>query len=287
MKKNFLSFVLGTMLFSAPAFATDLYLIGDATSAGWTIESAVQMYDTVTPNVFTWTGDLKIGELKFLTQKDAWIPSYGPVTIDEEMVTGDVDLLLRDKDEEGTDHKFKVTACGWYTLTIDLTDAEKPSLNVSVFYPSTMYLIGDAVGGWDWDNNSQEMTSIEEGVFGWTGSLSEGEFKFFEIKYDFTSTSYGATIDSTAVTIPGEYVLEKLGSDDKKFIATAGSAKITVDLKQMKLILEQNSTSLIDVTEKDNAVMIFDMTGSPRAHMEKGGIYIIKQGSKTTKVVSQ
>ena len=73
MKKNFLSFVLGTMLFSAPAFATDLYLIGDATSAGWTIESAVQMYDTVTPNVFTWTGDLKIGELKFLTQKDAWI----------------------------------------------------------------------------------------------------------------------------------------------------------------------------------------------------------------------
>lgn len=283
MKKNFLPLILGAMLVSAPVFAEDLFLIGDATSAGWSLDDAVQMTET-SPNVFEWTGDLKIGELKFLKQKDAWIPSLGPVTVDEPMEKGTVDLLLRDEDTEGTDHKFKVTACGWYTLKADLNDT---TLTVSVFYPSTMYLIGDAVGGWDWDNNSQEMTSIEEGVFGWTGSLSEGEFKFFEIKYDFTSTSYGATIDSTAVTIPGEYVLEKLGSDDKKFIATAGSAKITVDLKQMKLILEQNSTSLIDVTEKDNAVMIFDMTGSPRAHMEKGGIYIIKQGSKTTKVVSQ
>lgn len=283
MKKNFLPLILGAMLVSAPVFAEDLFLIGDATSAGWSLDDAVQMTET-SPNVFEWTGDLKIGELKFLKQKDAWIPSLGPVTVDEPMEKGTVDLFLRDEDTEGTDHKFKVTACGWYTLKADLNDT---TLTVSVFYPSTMYLIGDAVGGWDWDNNSQEMTSIEEGVFGWTGSLSEGEFKFFEIKYDFTSTAYGATVDSTAVTIPGEYVLEKLGGEDKKFIATAGSAKITVDLKQMKLILEQNSTSLIDITEKDNAVMIFDLTGSPRAHMEKGGIYIIKQGSKTTKVVSQ
>ncbi len=287
MKKHFLSFVLGAMLLSAPVFATELYLIGDATSAGWTIESAVQMYDTVTPNVFTWSGDLKIGELKFLTQKDAWIPSYGPVTVDEEMVEGTVDLLLRDKNEMGTDHKFKVTACGWYTLVVDLTDAEKPSLNVSVFYPSTMYLIGPAVGGWNWDDFGQEMNREEEGVFTWKGDLKEGEFKFFEQK-NFVATAYGANIDSTEVEVPGEYVLEKLSAVDKKYLANEGHVKLTLDLKQMKLIAEKDSTTAVEnVSEIGNTTRIYDLRGMVCPRMEKGNIYIVKQGSKTSKVILQ
>lgn len=286
MKKHFLSFVLGAMLVSAPVFATDLYLIGDATSAGWTIESAVQMTET-SENVFEWSGDLKIGELKFLTQKDAWIPSYGPVTVDEEMVTGDVDLQYREDDETpGSDHKFKVTACGWYTLVVDLTDAEKPSLSVSVFYPSTMYLIGPAVGGWSWDDNGQQMSAEEEGIFTWKGSLSAGEFKFFEQK-DFGATAYGANVADTEVAVPGEYELEKLGSDDKKFIATEGLVILTLDLKQMKLIAKTDSTTGLENVTETSSTIIYDLRGLVCPRMEKGGVYILKQGNKSTKVIAQ
>ena len=283
MKKNFLSFVLGTMLFSAPVFATDLYLIGDATSAGWSLENAPMMTEKET-NVFEWTGDLKIGELKFLRQNDAWIPSYGPVTVDEPMVEGTVGLQFRETDEEGTDHKFKVTACGWYTLKVDLNDT---TLTVSVFYPESMFIIGPAVGGWSWDDNGKTMSVTDRGIFTWKGSLVAGEFKFFEQK-DFGATAYGANIDATEVIIPGEYEVEKLGSDDKKFNATEGCVKLTLDLKQMKLIAETDSTtSLENVTEDGRIFIYYNMQGMVCPRMEKGGIYIIKQGSKTTKVVSQ
>lgn len=285
MKKHFLSFVLGAMLVSAPVFATDLYLIGDATSAGWSLESAVQMNET-SADVFEWTGDLKIGELKFLTQNDAWIPSYGPVTIDEPMVTGDVDLLLRDQDEEGTDHKFKVEACGWYTLKVDLSDAENPTLSVSVFYPEAMFIIGPAVGGWSWDDNGQQMSSEEEGIFTWKGSLSAGEFKFFEQK-DFGATAYGANVADTELAVPGEYILEKLGSDDKKFIATEGLVKLTLDLKQMKLIAETDSTTALEDVVATGRTIIYDLRGMVCPRMEKGGVYILKQGNKTSKVITQ
>lgn len=281
MKKHFLSFVLGAMLFSAPVFADNLYLIGDATSAGWSLDDAVQMTET-SSNVFEWTGDLKIGELKFLKQKDAWVPSFGPVTVDEPMVEGTVDLQFRETEGDGTDHKFKVTACGWYTLKVNLNDT---SITVSVFYPETMYIIGDAVGGWNWETNAKVMSSTEKGIFTWTGSLSVGEFKFFEQK-DFGSTAYGANVANTQITVPGEYVLEKLGSDDKKFIANEGRVKLTLDLKQMKLIVETDTaTALENVLEIGTTTLIYDLRGMVCPRMEKGGVYIVKQGSKTTKVI--
>lgn len=282
MKKFFLSLVLGAMLFSAPVFADNLYLIGDATSAGWSLDDAVVMAES-SSNVFEWTGDLKIGELKFLKQKNAWVPSFGPLTIDEPMVVGTVDLQFRETEGEGTDHKFKVEACGWYTLKVNLNDT---SLTVSVFYPETMYIIGPAVGGWSMDENAQTMTSTSAGIFTWKGTLAAGELKFFEQK-DFGATAYGATVANAAISVPGQFAMEKLGGEDKKFVATAGNAKLTVDLKQMKLIVEDIATGITDAMEQDGEMMIFDLTGVQRAQMEKGGIYIVKKGNKTQKVICQ
>ena len=44
-----------------------VYLIGDASPAGWTIANAIPMTVSSDPSVFTWTGNLIAGEIKFPT----------------------------------------------------------------------------------------------------------------------------------------------------------------------------------------------------------------------------
>ena len=45
-------------------------MIGSATDAGWDINNPITMaVDNSNPNVFTWEGDLKAGELKFSCDK--------------------------------------------------------------------------------------------------------------------------------------------------------------------------------------------------------------------------
>ena len=43
-----------------------IYMVGDATPAGWTIGDATPMQTTDNPYVFTWKGTLNAGELKLL-----------------------------------------------------------------------------------------------------------------------------------------------------------------------------------------------------------------------------
>ena len=288
MKAQFFSVVLAALL-AVPSFATDLYMIGDATSAGWNLDQAIQMTESET-NVFEWVGDLRIGELKFLTQTDAWIPSYGPVTVDEPMVEGEIALLLRDGDTEGSDHKFKVGACGWYTLIVNLN--EEPKITVSVFYPETMFIIGPAVGGWSWDDNAQQMQATDErGVFIWRGNLSEGEMKFFEQK-DFISTAYGAREANTAISVDAEFDLEKLGEEDKKFIACEGEMTLVLNLRTMQLITSPNATSLTTVMI-DSRCEVYTLTGTMLMQAENDevvrslnpGMYIIRRGNNTEKVI--
>ena len=287
MKAQFFSIVLAALL-TVPSFATDLYMIGDATSAGWNLDQAIQMTETET-NVFEWVGDLRIGELKFLTQTDAWIPSYGPVTVDEPMVEGETALLLRAEETEGSDHKFKVGACGWYTLIVNLN--EEPKITVSVFYPESMFIIGPAVGGWSWDDNAQQMQATKErGVFIWRGLLSEGEMKFFEFP-DFGSTAYGAREANTAISLDATFDLEKLGEEDKKFIACEGDTKLVLNLRTMQLITSQ-ATSLATVMT-DSRCEVYTLTGTLLMQAENDevvrslnpGMYIIRRGSHTEKVI--
>ena len=63
----------------------ELYMIGDATTAGWTATAAVAM-EYAGDGVFTWSGLLNSGSVKFLsTNKDYW-PGYvakGPFSAED------------------------------------------------------------------------------------------------------------------------------------------------------------------------------------------------------------
>lgn len=50
-----------------------IFLLGDATPAGWNIKSPIPLVkDEANPYLFTWEGPLKAGELKFSTYTGDW-----------------------------------------------------------------------------------------------------------------------------------------------------------------------------------------------------------------------
>ena len=55
-----------------------LYIIGSAAPHGWSADQAEEMKPVEgTPKAFAWSGQLSAGEIKFITTKGQFIPSYG------------------------------------------------------------------------------------------------------------------------------------------------------------------------------------------------------------------
>lgn len=103
-----------------------LWLIGDASAAGWSLDDAaandaVKMTSSSDdPYTFTWTGDLKSGELKLSCdlQRDFKGKWYMPESNGKEFGAGTETIILVDSSSDATDNKWMVTA-GNYTITIN------------------------------------------------------------------------------------------------------------------------------------------------------------------------
>ena len=110
-----------------------IYMIGDATSAGWTLDNAVPMTATDDPYVFIWTGNLNAGELKFSCDRQSdWNGAWFMPATNGAAPTGQVEqLLFIDKSSDACksqyldvaiadiDYKWKLTDAGTYTITLN------------------------------------------------------------------------------------------------------------------------------------------------------------------------
>ena len=273
-----------------------IYAIGSATTAGWRTSDAVEMHESAcNSGIYNGTLTLSSGELKFLNQKD-WGAGYGAsVSNDPINGAGVYTLVALDK----ADLKFAVTLdkATEFDVTANIV-AGSLSLTATgvepvVVYPAKLYIIGPAVGGWSWDNNGQEMTTLEEGVYTWTGKLLAGEMKFFE-QPKFEAVAYGATEADKVMSADGEYDIVKLIDNDYKFIAPADNVTLTVNLKTTKLTSAKDVTSLNDIVLLDGMIDVYDITGFLVTRIEnsyvgscglKAGIYIFKSAQITQKVV--
>ena len=273
-----------------------IYAIGSATTAGWRTPDAVEMHESAcNSGIYNGTLTLSSGELKFLNQKD-WGAGYGAsVSNDPINGAGVYTLVALDK----ADLKFAVTldeptefdvtaniVAGSLSLTATGVEPE-------VVYPAKLYIIGPAVGGWSWDDYGQEMTTLEEGVYTWTGKLLAAQMKFFE-QPKFEAVAYGATEADKVMSADGEYDIVKLIDNDYKFIAPADNVTLTVNLKTMKLTSAKDVTSLNDIVLLDGMIDVYDITGFLVTRIEnsyvgscglKAGIYIFKSAQITQKVV--
>ena len=91
-------------------------MVGDATPAGWDINSPTAMVKN--GDIFTYEGPLAVGEMKFPVEF-RW---DGPTYMAEEAGTditagGEFTTVLSPNGDP--DNKFKVTAAGNYKLTLD------------------------------------------------------------------------------------------------------------------------------------------------------------------------
>lgn len=287
-------------------YPSRMYLIGSATPAsdGWLLDTAPLM-ETVSEGVYEWVGNLKDGELKFLTHRD-WMPSYGPATNGEALAIGSFNMTLRAEELADNDNKYQVTA-GRYSLRIDLT-GDQPQLTVAdaadmedkgfaVEYPAAVYAIGDATpNGWSLDQ-AQEMkeTAFNSGVYKAQLTLKSGELKFLHQR-DW-GNAFGATVANAPVNGEGEYDMAIIGNtDDTDFkyavsLAEETTYYITVDAVNSKLKLsltDDSSTGIEQVAEGAAEAVIYDMQGRMMRTAPNelpAGIYIMHSAAGAQKII--
>lgn len=111
-----------------------IWLVGDATPGGWSLDDAAPMTkDASNPYVMTWTGTLNTGELKFTCDRDgswngAWFMAAengaAPTGSEEKMLfinKSDDYLKVQylDVNVNDIDQKWRIAEAGTYTITLN------------------------------------------------------------------------------------------------------------------------------------------------------------------------
>lgn len=98
-----------------------MFLIGDATTAGWTIANALPMTKSAdNTNVFTWTGPLAAGEIKFPTALSFSSDTFSAATAAQPVANNKAQL----SPSGNPDVKWKLAAsdAGTYKISLNTQD---------------------------------------------------------------------------------------------------------------------------------------------------------------------
>lgn len=174
---------------------TDLYLIGDATAAGWTNEATnakfLPLQKTDAAGVYFYTGYFAKGGFKMIKTPGSWDPQYG---------MGGTNGILS---PSGSSGDIKVDVAGYYKLTVNtnaLTYTISPITDPTVSY-NTISMIGTASGDWNTDVDLQKSTFDPHIWVKKNVTLNSGEFKF-RANHDWT-TSWGIAQEFYGVATVG------------------------------------------------------------------------------------
>lgn len=290
MKKTILLLAAMVAMSVLPAKAWDnMYLIGTATTAeGYDLNKAVQM--TGSGDQFVWTGNLSVGEFKFLTAK-SFNNMYGPAhneystessdkgTSYNQLVIGATyDLQFFSPAGEGNyanpenpkygDYKFGVDKAGLYTLIVNTTTM---TLKVKK-YPTALYPVGNGCEvGWNPSGviefpETGEDTGIYEGLLGLTIKDGNAELKFLCQKGYAAHFGPSDTGDGKR-DIQGNGVVTNFtfveNGDQKWWVLEGayGMKKITVNAAEGKLVIENAPATAIENTTLQNDNIVYDIMG--------------------------
>lgn len=190
-----------------------LYLIGDATPNGWSADKATAMEST-DKGIFTWTGKLKSGSLKFITTLGEFLPSYNR----DATATEPFKLVYRTSGDE-PDEPFVISKEATYIvkanlldLTLTLTETETAGWRFD-----ELYIVGafTGIGGWAFEPLSKDAIQMDlfhyGAVINWK---ADGDFKFS------TSTDFGqpdSFFHPITSNAPFTSTSVLLGGDDNKW----------------------------------------------------------------------
>lgn len=99
---------------------TMIYLVGDATPNGWSIDNATPLIANVDPYTFTWTGTLNEGDMKFTCdKKNDWNGDWFLASENGKEPTGEIEQMLFSSPGSNPDNKWKINDAGTYTIELN------------------------------------------------------------------------------------------------------------------------------------------------------------------------
>ena len=229
-----------------PLEAEAVYMVGDATPTGWSIDAPTQL-EKKSKYIFTFEGELVPGELKACLQTGSWDVAF------IRPATGGCKISLSGVESPdfvfttGPDDKWQVTEAGQYRLTFDLehwTIKAEPLSGKEALQAENVYIVGDATpNGWSIDAPTQ-LTKQSEHVFVYEGNLSKGELKAclqtgsWDVAF-IRPAFANCKIDKNGVESP-DFVFTA-SPDDKWRVEEEGRYRLTFDLKSWTLKAEKLS----------------------------------------------
>jgi len=167
-----ISDVIGLSITTYEPVSTTLYFMGSAAPNGWDANKATPMeVDQDDPTTFTYQGDLKPGQLKFITTLGSLLPSY--------QQGEDENSLFYRTDDIQPNVNFVIPEEGKYNISLNLVELTISIELVKGPGYDVLYIFGSATpNGWDIEN-ALEMIPNPDNLFkfNYDGVLSPGEFK--------------------------------------------------------------------------------------------------------------
>ncbi len=154
--------------------STTLYMIGDAAPNGWSADDATELTRT-SAGVFSWTGTLNEGEIKFITTSGQFWPAYVRDGLD---ASGKTLRYFSEQPSDDLDLNFNIVETRGYRITADIlnltftleeTDVNKPPYDA-------IYFVGDPT---EWSFVRMTQDPVNPFVFRYGTEFTKGgEFKF-------------------------------------------------------------------------------------------------------------
>lgn len=234
-----------------PIKTSALYLVGDATPNGWSIDDPTPMISSdEDPLVFEWEGVLNTGEMKLCLAKGSWDnPFIRPMVDGDRITRNGVEETQFDMYAGDPDKKWKVADAGVYRLRFDLRNwmmsavfvREADAPEIEPIETENLYIVGSATPNeWNIDNPTL-LEKKSDYVFVYEGALTEGEMKActepgsWDVAF-VRPSSNGCKIGKNGVEA-ANFVYTK-SPDNKWVVENSGIYRVTFDLSKWTIVAE-------------------------------------------------
>lgn len=259
---NFIEFTISVSKYDAsaknPINTETVYMLGDATRVGWTNENLIGLEkSTEDPYIFTYTGNLKPGGLRFCLTQGSWgVPMFRPTSTSSEIGTADFTDEPFDFRTGGEDNNWTVNAYGKYIITLNLKNWTISSKYLGLVWPEVtpietdqVYMLGDAAPcGW-LIAEPTALTPKGDNIFVYDGDLKTGKLEFMTTINDWNAkfirplaneepiTLSGVASDKFAYTSATEY------PDYMWNVQDEGAYIVTLNLNDWTIKVEKSTTT--------------------------------------------
>lgn len=205
-----------------------LWVVGDATPAGWNINNPSPMRKDPTNSFqFKFNEVLSAGDFKIPTSTGNWgTDFFMPIVNHPALTSTDVKLTIGGN----PDNKWQITTPGAYKILLNISTL--PFITITPFTPYTqLWMVGDAApSGWNINAPTPMVaTAGNPYEFTYTGPMNAGEFKI-PVAVGNWSTSYFMPVNNDEGVNSTDAIFVPVGGIDNKWkITDAGNYKIVIN----------------------------------------------------------